>query len=222
MKLLCVSEDEAINDKVRAESHRLNWSTVVVNDRKTIGQALVQHNPDLLLVEVDDLKDLNWWIETKVSNEKPIIFLNTELTEHFLADALDAGADAFLPKTLFSSRHFEARIKSLLRRQHQMGMPKRHVNRLKMTIDSEHYTAEVESHTLNLTLTEFKILRELACEDARVVSRAEIQSRVFGEAKLSTRSLDVHVCSLRKKLKPVDLDVDSVRGVGYRLNPCRK
>ena len=91
-----------------------------------------------------------------------------------------------------------------------------------MTVDSEHYTAEVGGKALNLTLTEFKILRELACEDVKVISRSEIQSRVFGEAKLSTRSLDVHVCSLRKKIKAVGLDIDSVRGVGYRLSPCRK
>lgn len=221
MKLLCVSQDEAINTKVRAESDRLNWSTVVV-DRKALGQALRQYDPDMLLVEVEGLNDLNWWIDANLTPIKPVIFLNTELSEDFLASALDAGADAFLPKTLFSSRHFEARIKSLLRRQQQLGVAKRYVARLNMTIDSEHYTAEVDDNILNLTLTEFKILRELACEDVRVVSRAEIQSRVFGEAKLSTRSLDVHVCSLRKKIKPVSLDVDSVRGVGYRLSPCRK
>jgi len=66
-------------------------------------------------------------------------------------------------------------------------------------------------------LTEFKILRELASEDSKVVSRLEIQTRVFGEGKLSNRSLDVHVCALRKKVKARGLEIDSVRGVGYRL-----
>jgi len=221
MKLLCVSEDEALNRKVCNESERLNWSAVVVNDRKALSQAVRVHDPDLLLVEVQDLKDLNWWIEAALPALKPVIFMNVEITEDFMASALDAGADAFLPITLFSSRHFEARIKAMLRRQN-FGASKRYVPRLKMTIDSEHYTADIAGKALNLTLTEFKILRELACEDAKVISRAEIQGRVFGEANLSTRSLDVHVCSLRKKIKPMDLDIDSVRGVGYRLSPCRK
>ena len=221
MKLLCVSEDKSLSNKVCVESHRLNWDTVVVNDRKEIGQAMRHYDPDMLLVEVQNLKDLDWWIEVALPHVKPEIFLNTEITEAFMALALDAGADAFLPTSLFSSRHFEARVKSLLRRQQQFGVAKRHVPRLNMTVDSEQYTAEVGGLVLNLTLTEFKILRELACEDAKVISRADIQNRVFGEAKLSTRSLDVHVCSLRKKIKSTGLDVDSVRGVGYRLSPCR-
>jgi DNA-binding response OmpR family regulator len=221
MKLLCVSEDEILNRKVCDESDRLNWSTVVVKDRKAISEAVSQYDPDMLLVEIQDLNDLSWWIETSLPAAKPVIFLNTEITEGFMASALDAGADAFLPKSLFSSRHFESRIKSLLRRQRQIGMAKRYIERLRMTVDSERYTADVSGQILNLTLTEFKILRELACDDAKVISRSEIQTRVFGEAKLSTRSLDVHVCSLRKKTKAVGLDVESVRGVGYRLSPCR-
>jgi len=221
MKLLCVSQDASLNAQVCAESDRLNWSTVVVSDRSTISQAMRQYDPDMVLVEVQNLTDLDWWIGAALPMLKPVIFFNCEITENFMSSALEAGADAFLPKTMFSSRHFEARIKSLLRRQN-LGASKRFVPRLKMTVDSEHYTAEVNGLVLNLTLTEFKILRELACEDLKVISRSEIQARVFGEAKLSTRSLDVHVCSLRKKIKPVDLDIDSVRGVGYRLSPCRK
>jgi two-component system alkaline phosphatase synthesis response regulator PhoP len=221
MKLLCISEDETLNNRVRAESDRLSWSTVVVNDRSSISQAMRQYDPDVMLVQIEDLADLDWWIGANLTALKPVIFMNSEMTEAFMSSALEAGADGFLPKTLFSSRHFEARIKALLRRQN-FGAAKRFVPRLKMTVDSEHYSVDVEGKTLNLTLTEFKILRELACEEAKVISRAEIQSRVFGDANLSTRSLDVHVCSLRKKIKPVDLDIDSVRGVGYRLNPCRK
>src|SRR6185312_272022 len=154
MKLLCVSEDEALNRKVCNESERLNWSTVVVNDRKALSQAVRVHDPDLLLVEVQNLKDLDWWIEAALPALKPVIFMNVEITEDFMASALDAGADAFLPITLFSSRHFEARIKSMLRRQN-FGASKRYVPRLKMTIDSEHYTADIGGKALNLTLTEF-------------------------------------------------------------------
>ncbi|MGZ3722204.1 MAG: hypothetical protein ACXVA9_04690, partial [Bdellovibrionales bacterium] len=143
MKLLCVSEDVSLSNKVCAESNRLNWSTVVVNDRKELSQAMRQYDPDMLLVEVQDIADLDWWIDAALPAAKPVIFLNTEITEGFMASALDAGADAFLPTTLFSSRHFEARIKSLLRRQRVFGLAKRHVERLNMTVDSEHYTADV-------------------------------------------------------------------------------
>jgi two-component system, OmpR family, alkaline phosphatase synthesis response regulator PhoP len=218
MKLLCLSNDEVLGGKVCAEADRLNWSAVLVRDRSTIEQAVRQYDPDLLLIDIHDTADLeDWWKGATVPTKRPIIFLNQELSEEFLTKALDYGADAFIPKPLFSSRHFEARIKSMLRRQ-QLGQNKLYINKFALMVDSERYRAEIAGNPLDLTLTEFKILRELASEDSKVVSRLEIQTRVFGQAKLSNRSLDVHVCALRKKLKPANLDIDSVRGVGYRLS----
>ncbi len=217
MKLLCLSNDEALGNRVCAEADRLNWSAVLVRDRGSIGQAVRQYDPDLLLVDIEDTADLEWWKDARVDTKRPIIFLNQELSEEFLSKALDAGADAFIPKPLFSSRHFEARIKSLLRRQ-QLGQNKLYITKFGLMVDSERYRVEIAGQGVDLTLTEFKILRELASEDSKVVSRLEIQTRVFGQAKLSNRSLDVHVCALRKKVKARGLDIDSVRGVGYRLS----
>lgn len=216
MKLLCLSNDEDLGKRVCVEADRLNWSAVVVRDRSTVELAVRQHNPDLLLVDINDVADLEWWKQAHVPSRRPVIFLNQELSEEFLTKALDCGADAFIPKPLFSSRHFEARIKSLLRRQ-QFGQNKLFINKFGLLVDSERYIVEVAGNAVELTLTEFKILRELASEDSKVVSRLEIQTRVFGEGKLSNRSLDVHVCALRKKVKAHGLEIDSVRGVGYRL-----
>jgi len=216
MKLLCLSNDEDLGSRVCVEADRLNWSAVVVRDRATIELAVRQHDPDLLLVDINDVADLEWWKQAHVPSRRPVIFLNQELSEEFLTAALNCGADAFIPKPLFSSRHFEARIKSLLRRQ-QFGQNKLFINKFGLLVDSERYIVEVAGQSVELTLTEFKILRELASEDSKVVSRLEIQTRVFGEGKLSNRSLDVHVCALRKKVKARGLEIDSVRGVGYRL-----
>jgi DNA-binding response OmpR family regulator len=217
MKLLCLSDDEVLGNRVCAEADRLNWSAVLVRDRKTIEQAVRQYDPDLLLIDIDGVADLEWWKDATVPTKRPVIFLNQELSEEFLTKALDYGADAFIPKPMFSARHFEARIKSLLRRQ-QLGQNKLYINQFGLMVDSERYRVEVKGEVVDLTLTEFKILRELASEESKVVSRLEIQTRVFGQAKLSNRSLDVHVCALRKKIKARGLDVDSVRGVGYRLS----
>lgn len=217
MKLLCLSEDESLGNRICAEADRLNWSAVLVRDRGTMEQAVRQYDPDLVLIDINDTADLERWKGTAISTKRPIIVLNQELSEEFLCKALDYGADGFLPKEMFSSRHFEARIKSMLRRQ-QLGQNKLYVNQFSLMVDSERYRAEISGQTVDLTLTEFKILRELASEDSKVISRLEIQTRVFGQAKLSNRSLDVHICALRKKVKVHGLDIDSVRGVGYRLS----
>lgn len=221
MKLLCLSSDNALSTEISNHSQRMNWSAVVLRDRQGIREAVNEHHPDILLVEVDDLADLNWWKGTSLDSTAPVIFLNNEMTPEFLATALDSGADGFLPKSLFSVHLFEARIRASLRR-FGIQNAKRLVSRLDLTIDNEHYTIEVKGQPLSLTLTEFKILRQLCSEVPRVVPRQEIQNQVFGQTKLSTRSLDVHVCSLRKKVKAVGLAIESVRGVGYRLNPARR
>lgn len=219
MKLLCLSCDEALGTRVSAEAKRLSWGAIIVKDRKAIVQDVRDHDPDLLLIDVDGVNDLEWWKNTTFPIKKPVIFLNKEISEEFMTTALDSGADAFLPKSLFSSRHFEARLKSLLRRQ-GLGQNKLFINRLNLLVDSERYRIEIDGVGLDLTLTEFKILRELATEENKVISRSEIQSRVFGSTEVSNRSLDVHVCAIRKKLHANRLDIESVRRVGYRLGPC--
>lgn len=221
MKLLCLSPNDTLSQKMRVEADRLSWSMVVERDRNQISQAVRQHDPDLLLVDVGGIGDLDWWKATERPALKPVIFLNQEMTEEYFSVALMSGADAFIPTHLFSPRHFEARVRSLLRRR-DFSQAKRYIARLGLTVDSERYCAEVADKSVELTLTEFKILRELACEEPKIIPRTEIQTRVFGKASLNTRSLDVHVCALRKKIKPIDLDIDSVRGVGYRLSPCRR
>ena len=217
MKLLCLCLDETLNQQICHEADQLHWNAVVLRDRGGIQQAVKQHDPDLLLVEVAGLADLDWWKDANYnSTAKPVIFMPQEINAEFFAQCLDSGADAFLPKSMFSPHHFEARIKSMLRRR-EHNSSKRFVARVNLSLDAEHLSAEAGERRIPLTLTEFKILRELATEEAKVISRQEIQARVFGSERLSTRSLDVHVCALRKKVRTVGLDIDSVRGVGYRL-----
>lgn len=150
---------------------------------------------------------------------KPVLFLNQELTSDFAARAFECGVDGLVPKVIFSRRLLAARVKSYIRRQ-GIADNRRFVPRLELILDSQRYKVEIRGSLISLTLTEFKILRELATDQEKVVSRKDIQGQVFGEEQVSKRSLDVHICSLRKKLEPYNLDIDSVRGVGYRLNPC--
>lgn len=220
MKLLCMSMDKSLTNEISNHALRMNWSAVVVSDRHNMGEVIAQHSPDVVLVEVANLNDLSLLKSSMLESKAPVIFVNSDMTEEYYYCALESGADAFLPKSLFTVRHFEARIKASLRRIGSGG-GKRLIPRLNLAIDSERYTIEVGNQPLTLTLTEFKILRQLGSEEPKVVSRQDIQTQVFGQSKLSTRSLDVHICALRKKIKPVGLTIESVRGVGYRVNPCR-
>jgi DNA-binding response OmpR family regulator len=218
VKLLCLSHDESIAAQVLEESRSQSWLAEVIRDRSQTLAAVQRMNPDLVIVDVHDQNDLEWWRQLKISEQKPVLFMNEVLTEEFVVKAFDCGADGLIPKSLFSRRFLVARVNAYLRRQGLMN--RRIVPRLGLVLDSQRYKVEVQGTAVPLTLTEFKILRELAKDEEQVVLRRDIQSEVFGTNEISKRSLDVHVCSLRKKLRPFKLDVDSVRGVGYRLAPC--
>jgi len=219
MKLLCISQDTSIASLITETAASENWMSRVLPDRSPVAEQVKDFDPDMILVDVTTVADLQWWSQQGVSDQRPVIFLNAEITEEFLTLAFEVGADGLLPKKWLSPRSLKARVNAYLRRKTLVDNRK-FVPRLSLVLDSQRYKVEVRGRQLALTLTEFKILRALATEQSLIVSRKELQSEAFNADQISKRSLDVHICSLRKKLAPQGLDIASVRGVGYRLNPC--
>lgn len=219
MKLLCLSHDLALTHQIQEECQQQQWYVRQISERRELATSMNDFHPDMLLIDVESIEELEWWQSQGILENKPVLFLNKELTEDFVTRAFECGVDGLIPKGIFSRRMFAARVKSYLRRQ-GIADNRRFVPRLQLVLDSQRYRVEVQGSALGLTLTEFKILRELATDKEKVVSHREIQGQVFGSQQVSKRSLDVHICALRKKLGPYKLDIDSVRGVGYRLNPC--
>ena len=219
MKLLCLSPDPKISEQIREEANLQQWSVYIATTREELASQVASFNPDMLLVEVDAIEDLQWWQEQGFTDSKPLLFITREMTEDWVVRAFECGADGLVPRPLFSRRFLTARVNCYLRRQ-GVGDSRRFVPRLSLVLDSQRYKVELSGKQVALTLTEFKILRELATEKEKVVTRGDIQGQVFGGQQMSKRSLDVHICALRKKLSPHCLEIGSVRGIGYRLNPC--
>lgn len=219
MKLLLVSKDPSIIEAVSLEARAQRWSAKIVADRSEVVDSVRDFDPDMMMVDVEDLPELEWWDAQGLTGFKPTLFMHAETTEEFLYRSFEVGADGFVPKNVFSRRYVAARVNAYLRRQ-GLADARRFVPRLGLVLDSQRYRVEVRGQGLTLTLTEYKILRALSTDQEVIVARREIQNQVFGEAQISKRSLDVHICALRKKLRPFDLDISSVRGVGYGLLPC--
>lgn len=220
MKVLGLGKAETFSQKFRTETERLHWDGVLVKGRTEFIQALRQFGPDLVYIEANGLSDLEALKEIPFPIQAPIVAFSTNMTEDFLVQGFEMGVDAYWSYEQFSSRMLEARSRSLLRLQGH-GPGKRLIPHLNLLIDSERYTISINEQVVSLTLTEFKVLRELACGDSPIVSRAEIESHVSGGGEVRKRSLDVHICAIRKKIEPLGLKIDSIRGVGYRLSPCR-
>lgn len=221
MKLLCMSGDESVGLQVDEIARDEKWSTVFIRERQEMLAAVEKFSPDLVIMNVECTSDLDWLQQHEVTSKQPVFLLKNEINEDFLVRTFECGADGAFTRAFFTRRILVARVNSFLRRQ-SLGGARRLVKRVGMTIDSKRHEVDVDGQALSLTLTEFRILNQLATPDDRVVSRGLIQKEVFGGSQISKRSLDVHVCSLRKKLKNYELDIESARGVGYRLRPCSR
>jgi len=148
----------------------------------------------------------------------PVIFLSGKNTTAEITYGISMGADDYLPKP-FDHKELLARIKTRLARSLSNPAPKLVVGKLE--IDTLKRVAQYERSPIQLTLTEFDILRLLAARFGVVVSREEIMREIWKDSASETtdRTIDVHIRSLRKKIPAMNNHIQSVYGVGYKYVP---
>ena len=152
----------------------------------------------------------------------PIIMLTAKGEEADIVRGLELGADDYIAKP-FSPRILMARIKAVLRRTENEQDASTNSNANVVTvanlrIDSDRHEVLVEGRPVELTATEFKLLRLLASKPGRVFTRQQIIESIHeGFAAVTDRSVDVQVVALRKKLNSAGDHIQTVRGVGYRF-----
>jgi DNA-binding response OmpR family regulator len=210
MRLLLLTEANHFSDKIKQVSGPDNPVTVFTSDDAFV-KAAAASNFDCAIC------DEKWLSSLKGHFQNPIFVISSTQSSTWTR-SLQAGADGVLFDDL-PVQGTLAQVAAFLRRWSKSSLTKRFLPRFGMLIDLERYRVELKEKVLDLTLTELKVLKELANDDEHVVPRMAIQNEVFGQLSPGNRSLDVHVCSLRKKLRPHGVDVESVRGVGYRLLP---
>ena len=179
--------------------------------------------PDLIVLDVvmpnlngyDTCKKLKTTAETE---NIPVIFLSAKNTTADVTYGISMGAEDYLPKP-FDHKELLARIKSRLARSVSNPSPKLVVGKLE--IDTIKRVASFNRQSIQLTLTEYDILRLLASRFGVVVSREEIMKEIWKDSATETtdRTIDVHIRSLRKKIPAMTQHIQSVYGVGYRYVP---
>ncbi len=181
-----------------------------------------RHHPDLVVVDVM-MSGLDGWEVVKrlradpATASVPILMLTAKAEEADRVLGLELGADDYVSKP-FSIRELLARVKALLRRRENASTPKEVVAAGDIVIDSGRRTVTAGAAEVQLTATEFNLLRALAERAGRVMSREQLITLACGEdAAVVDRTIDVHVAALRKKLGKRGDRIETVRGVGYRL-----
>ena len=148
----------------------------------------------------------------------PIIMLTAKGEESDIVTGLELGADDYITKP-FSPKVLIARIKSIFRRTKTAGVDTSVAVRVRdLVIDPSRHEVTVKGKPVELTLTEFNILHFLALKPGRVYTRDQIINAVKGDNYFVTdRTVDVQIVGLRKKLGSAGMEIETIRGVGYRF-----
>lgn len=184
-------------------------------------KAVKEKVPDLVLLdrmlpEEDGMEVLKKLRRNPDSAEVPVILLTALGTEYDKVVGLDSGADDYITKP-FGTMELISRVKAMLRRSRRKE--DRVVRVQNLTLDEDRHVCLDRGKEVSLTRKEFDLLKLLMSEPGRVFTRDEILQRVWGyEFDGENRTVDVHIRSLRSKLTESGKQIETVRGVGYRIS----
>ena len=184
--------------------------------------ALEQQIPDLVLLDLmlpeeDGISVLKQFRRASATRQVPVIILSARDTEYDKVVGLDNGADDYLPKP-FGMMELFSRIRAVLRRADQNKKPEQYQYGELQVLPARRQVLVSRQEVL-LTPKEFDILRLLISHPGLVLSRGQIQDQVWGMEYLGeTRTVDVHIRTLRQKLGACGELIETVRGVGYRFS----
>jgi len=222
-KILVVDDEEDIQELVRYNLKRDGFKIVcsgsgedALNRVESMGFDLILL--DLMLPGIDGLEVAKTLKKNSRTEQIPVIMLTAKGEEADIVTGLEIGADDYITKP-FSPRVLVARVKAVLRRKEEPLGHKDSVMRIhELMIDSGRREVTVEDKAIDLTFTEFQILKFLAANPGWVFTRNQIVDGVRGkEYAVTDRSVDVQIAGLRKKLGSFGKYVETVRSVGYRF-----
>lgn len=228
MSILIVEDEQEIAELVRFHVEREGFVSRIVRSGRLALSAVESDQPDLVLLDlmlpdVDGLevcRRLKWQPQTR---EIPVLIVSAKGDEADIVTGIELGADDYVTKP-FSPKVLMARIKNIMRRRSmETEAPVEDVKSISLAdgalvIDAARHIVLVQGKPVDLTLTEFGIVQYLAARPGFVRTRDQIISAVHGDSTvLSSRTVDVHVTALRRKLGDIGVMIQTVRGVGYRL-----
>lgn len=224
--ILVIEDEEHIQELIRFNLVNNGYETLVASDGLQ-GIAMAKASlPDMILLDLmlpkmdglDVCRNLRADAETAGI---PIIMLTAKGSETDKVLGLEMGADDYLTKP-FSIRELMARIKAVLRRgvkEPETPAVAKQVNLGNLVIDIEKHVVHRDGVEFTLTLKEFELIKELALNRGKVLTRNYLLDTIWGyDYYGETRTVDVHVRHLRKKIETDAYQyIETVRGIGYKV-----
>lgn len=219
--IFCVEDDASIRELMLYALRASGFTAEGFCDGASLLETLTARTPSLILLDVmlpgmDGLEILGCLRSSPATARIPVIMASAKGTEYDKVKALDAGADDYLAKP-FGMMEMVSRIRAVLRRCGNRTQPDTlRVGLLEM--DPVSHTVQAAGNRVELTLKEFDLLRLFLEHPGRVYTRDQLLEKIWGTGYLGeTRTVDVHIGTLRTKLGSCGDRIRTVRGVGYRL-----
>ncbi len=220
--IYCVEDDNNIRELVVYTLETTGFSAQGFEEGASFLKALALETPELVLLDVmlpgeDGLSLLKKLKNSTKTKDIPVIMVTAKGSEFDKVMGLDSGADDYITKP-FGMMELISRVKAVLRRANSIDKPKKILTLGPITVDIEKHLVSVSNEDVVLTLKEFELLERLIKNPGVVVTRDMLLSEIWGyDFDGETRTIDVHVRSLRQKLGESGDLIKTVRGVGYRI-----
>ena len=217
-----VEDDDSIRELVLYTLHTTGFEAEGFRNAADFWQALEKELPQLVLLDImlpdEDglhiLKRLRAGAETA---DLPVMMLTAKSSEYDRVVGLDSGADDYLPKP-FGMMELVSRVRALLRRAAKPAAEDKLFTAGSLAVDVKRRAVTVDGEPVILTYKEFELLCYLLENRGVALSRDQILTKIWDyNYSGETRTVDVHIRTLRQKLGDAGALIETVRGVGYRL-----
>ncbi len=221
-RIILVDDDQNILVSVSMVLEAEGFDIETYNDGEAGLKAILNNIPDLVVLDVKMPRMDGIEVLTKLREKTnvPVIFLTSKDDEVDQVIGLRMGADDYITKP-FSQRLLIERIKVLLRRNYMTQDSNHDVIKYgDLVLDDARHLCSWKGHPLNLTVTEYLLVKALASRPGHVKDRDQLIDMAYGEnIYVDDRTIDSHIKRVRKKFKKIDENFDKIEtlyGIGYR------
>ena len=223
--IYCVEDDQGIRDLMLYTLKASDFEARGFESGEELYEALETQKPELILLDVmlpgdDGITILRRLRSTEETKDVPVIIASAKGTEYDKVIGLDLGADDYLAKP-FGMMEMISRVRAVLRRSRSStpaSAPAKTLTNGRIEMNDTDHLVTASGDELSLTLKEYELLRVFLQAPGRVFTRDQLLQMVWGiEFAGESRTVDVHIGTLRNKLGDCSGYITTVRGVGYRM-----
>ena len=219
--IYCVEDERNIRELIVYTLESSGFTARGLESGKELNAAIAEQLPDLILLDImlpgeDGLEILSRLKASEVTKEIPVIMVTAKTSERDKVKGLDLGADDYITKP-FGVMELISRVKALLRRTSRMNEDSQLIHE-DILMDMDKHAVTVAGQLCELTFKEFELLKYLMLNQGIVLSRDKIMDQVWGfEYEGESRTVDMHIKTLRQKLGAAGGCIKTVRNVGYMI-----